>query len=77
MLFAQLARRTGKAPLLDTGPGHVLEHGSARVDLGMWRVCDAVGYVLAVEEPLLEKRFGAEYAEYAQRTPRWVGPARV
>ena len=52
--------------------------GSPTLILGYLAVAaGAVGYVLTVEEPLLEKRFGAEYAEYAQRTPRWVGPARV
>lgn len=33
----------------------------------------AIGYVLTVEEPLLEQRFGADYREYAGRTPRWFG----
>ena len=46
VLFAQLARRTGKQPLLDTGPDQWVEAGAAHVDLGMWRTCDAVGYVL-------------------------------
>ena len=46
VLFAQLARRTGKQPLLETGPGQFVDHDAAQVDLGMWRTCDAVGYVL-------------------------------
>ncbi len=46
VLFAQLARRTGKQPLLDTGPGQWTEADAARVDLGMWRTCDAAGFVL-------------------------------
>ena len=44
--FAQLARKTGKLPLLDTGPGSPATHGAAQVDLGMWRTCDAAGYAL-------------------------------
>lgn len=57
VLFAQLARRTGKQPLLDTGPGQWSEHDGAAVDLGMWRTCDATAYVLAahanVDDPTL------------------------
>jgi protein-S-isoprenylcysteine O-methyltransferase Ste14 len=29
-------------------------------------------YVIAFEEPSLIRRFGAEYSEYRQTTPRWV-----
>jgi protein-S-isoprenylcysteine O-methyltransferase Ste14 len=28
------------------------------------------------EEPVLAERFGAEYADYRRRVPRWLGPVR-
>ena len=36
--------------------------------VGVWAVAAQVG----VEEQVLLKRFGAEYEEYASRTPRWL-----
>jgi len=30
-------------------------------------------YVVYIEEPRLHKRFGAPYADYCARTPRWIG----
>jgi len=30
-------------------------------------------YVRYIEEPRLRERFGAAYAEYAARVPRWLG----
>lgn len=46
VLFAQLRRRTGKTPLTDAGPGTIETVGPGRIDIGMWRTCDAAGALL-------------------------------
>jgi len=30
------------------------------------------GFVVTIEEPRLQRRFGAEYDEYRRRVPRWI-----
>ena len=32
----------------------------------------AHSFVVLIEEPQLEKRFGVSYKDYVKRTPRWI-----
>lgn len=53
--------------------GQAIAHGSALVVLcllALWLVVHL--FVVLVEEPMLRRRFGAEYEEYLTRVPRWL-----
>jgi protein-S-isoprenylcysteine O-methyltransferase Ste14 len=38
---------------------------------GVFFACAAL-FVMVYEEPVLRKKFGAEYEEYCRRVPRWI-----
>jgi protein-S-isoprenylcysteine O-methyltransferase Ste14 len=46
------------------------------VELAVFAVVNAIYFPL-VEEPGLQRRFGAEYEEYRARVPRWLPRVRV
>jgi protein-S-isoprenylcysteine O-methyltransferase Ste14 len=54
-------------------------HSVALTELAIIFAGGVVLFVLFVEEPVLKRKFGAEYEEYCRRVPRWLpsfkGPA--
>lgn len=63
LLAGILLACVGIALTLDSWPAAAVALGAA---LG------AQAWVVAIEEPRLEKRFGRAYSEYLRRVPRWL-----
>jgi protein-S-isoprenylcysteine O-methyltransferase Ste14 len=67
-LYAGLVLALGGAALGARSTGLALVTLALAVVLHLW--------VVRVEEPRLRARFGAAYAEYLRRVPRWLPPLR-
>jgi protein-S-isoprenylcysteine O-methyltransferase Ste14 len=47
-------------------------HSAALAELVAVFVVGVILFVLLFEEPVLQRKFGAEYEEYCRRVPRWL-----
>lgn len=53
------------------GQGLILGSAAILIELGAFAAINAI-YMPLMEEPGLERRFGAEYAAYKRAVPRWI-----
>ena len=65
---------TGVATIL-AGEALFFRSWGIAIELAVFAAVNAIYFPL-VEEPGLRQRFGAEYAEYAARVPRWIPRVR-
>ena len=57
--------------------GQAIYYGSPAMAIYMVAVVAAFSlFVMLYEEPVLRRKFGAQYDEYCRRVPRWIVPRR-